>query len=199
MSPRVPRRWTGILVIALVAMVVACGIGAEQRATTVEAEHVPFELLDPDATTPQASQPVNMATIEVFLIAPDGRRLVPVRRDAGDRTLDSVISTLAEGPTPAEAEAELRTALPAADMIVQSSVSGGVAAIDLRSSFRDLSSRNQLLAIAQLVYTATAQPGIGRVGFTIEGVTIEVPRGDGSLVGGSVSRESYASLAPLPS
>lgn len=79
-------------------------------------------------------------------------------------------------------------------MVASVSVSRGIASVDLRSSVEDLSGRNQLLAFAQLVCTLTAQPGIGSVAFTVDGQPIEVPRGDGSLTSGSVSRDAYASL-----
>ena len=60
-----------------------------------------------------------------------------------------------------------------------------------------LSSDDQLLALAQLVFTLTARPGIGQVRFTLRGEAIQVPRADGSLVATPVSRDDYSAVAPV--
>jgi spore germination protein GerM len=184
--------------VALTAVLLGggCAIAGEDRATTVAADEVPYGLLDPTATAPRGSRPSpGTARIEVCLLSADARRLVPVDRDAaGDRSIATVLTTLAEGPTTEETRTGLTTALPASDLIVSASLSRGVATVDLRASFKELTGRNQLLAIGQLVCTATAQPGIGRVSFTIDRSPINVPRGDGSLAEEPVSRDAYASL-----
>ena len=52
----------------------------------------------------------------------------------------------------------------------------------------------QQLALAQLVFTLTALPGIGQVVFERGGVPIDVPRSDGSLVSGVITREDFAGV-----
>jgi len=66
--------------------------------------------------------------------------------------------------------------------------------VDLTDDFAALAGQDQLLAIAQLALSLTGQAGVGRVAFTLGGDRIEVPRGDGSLTSGSVSRDAYLTL-----
>jgi spore germination protein GerM len=190
------RRRPVTIVLGAVLALGGCAISAEDRATAVPDQDVPFGLLDPGATAPAGSQPaVDVARIDVYLVARDSRRLVPVPREAvGDRSLATVIRTLAEGPTPAEADTGLGTALPSGEVITRVGAAGGTATVDLGAAFEQLTGRNQLVAIAQIVATATGQPGIGRVAFTVEGTPILVPRGDGTLTGNPVSRDAYPLL-----
>jgi spore germination protein GerM len=60
-----------------------------------------------------------------------------------------------------------------------------------------LGGTEQLIALAEIVYTATARPGVGQVSFTLEGEPIEIPRGDGSLTSDAVTRGDYRELAPF--
>jgi spore germination protein GerM len=55
---------------------------------------------------------------------------------------------------------------------------------------------DRTLAIAQLVYTATAIPGVNRVRFEVGGKTTEVPRGDGTLTSKPVHRADYGLAVP---
>ena len=57
---------------------------------------------------------------------------------------------------------------------------------------------DQTLAIAQVVYTVTQQPGVTGVTFAIGGKAIEVPTAAGAQVPGPVGRADYLPQAPLP-
>jgi spore germination protein GerM len=70
----------------------------------------------------------------------------------------------------------------------------GTAHADLQPALSNLGGTEQLLAIAQLVCTLTHRPGVGLVSFTLDGAPVDVPRGDGSLTAGPVSRDDYADL-----
>jgi spore germination protein GerM len=56
---------------------------------------------------------------------------------------------------------------------------------------------NQTLAIAQVVFTATQQPGVTSVLFQIAGRPIGVPTASGATVPGPVDRTSYQPQAPV--
>jgi spore germination protein GerM len=56
---------------------------------------------------------------------------------------------------------------------------------------------DQSLAIAQVVFTATQQPGVTGVRFEIDGKPIDVPTAAGVQVPGPVNRASYQTQAPL--
>ena len=57
---------------------------------------------------------------------------------------------------------------------------------------------DQTLAIAQVVYTVTQQPGVTGVAFAIGGKAIEVPTAAGAQVPGPVGRADYLPQAPVP-
>ena len=112
-------------------------------------------------------------------------------------TLSRLLDALGRGPNRNEVDAGLRSALPDESRFPDVSVSRGTATVDLGRRFTALSGEDQVIALAQLVYTLTAQPGIGLVRFTLQGEPTEVPRANGSLTSGPVSRDDYATVAPV--
>lgn len=187
------RRVAALLLAAWSAALLGggCGVGPEADAHRAAPEAVPFDLLEEPEAAP-ASRP-SAATTTVYLVA-DGR-LVPVERDAPDGGgLDEVAELLASGPTEAERALGLTSSLPQ-DQIAGVEARRGVAQVDLAPTFADLNPRDQALAIAQLTYSLTGRPGIGRVGFVLDGVATEVPRGDGTLTADALAREDFATLA----
>lgn len=168
-----------------------CGVTAQSGVSLADDEEVPFGLLDPTET----SSPVQGtgAAVAVFLVREDGH-LVGVARLAPTGALSSRLKVLAEGPTPAEASGGLRSAVPGPDVVASVELVGGVATVDLSREFAELTGADQLLAIAQMVFTLTDRNDVERVGFTLDGEPVQVPRGDGSLTSEPVSRGAYAPL-----
>jgi hypothetical protein len=179
----------------------ACGIPPDEKATLARPGDVPFDLLDPSSSstgttgTTGPSTPTARAT--VFLV--QGERLAAADRDLpAPLSAQSVLESLANGPTDSEIALGLRTALLAEDLIRSVGVVGGIATVDLGPAFAEIGGRDQILALAQIVSTLTGLPGVGRVAFTLEGTQVGVPRGDGAITTGSVSRDDYSLLAPVP-
>jgi spore germination protein GerM len=193
------RPLLAFLVVAAVAMA-GCGVASEGRATLAQPGDVPYDLLTPaaPATTTTAHGPAGPATtVTVYFV--QGGRLAPAeRRVTTPVALDRLVQTLAAGPTEAEITVGLRTALLAVDVVRSVLLAGGIATVDLAASFTEAVGQNQLLALAQMVFTLTERPGVGRVGFTLEGSPVGVPRGDGAVTLDSVSRDDYSGLSPLP-
>jgi hypothetical protein len=183
--------------LALVAgPLVGCGIEPESEARTLDPETVPFGLLEPEEEPP-APPSVNGAdgtAVEAFFVT-DGELTSVARRvpDAGE--FDVLVDLLVEGPTERESDGGLRTSLSngQVDGVV---TSRGTASVDLTDAFSELSQEDRAAAIAQLVFTLTARPGIGRVGFTLESEPIEVPRGDGTLTADSLARDDFPDRSP---
>jgi spore germination protein GerM len=134
--------------------------------------------------------------VQLYFVDGSGQRLALVQRNIGEATLMAVMEALADGPTRAERRQGLRTAFPGDEAIANVGLVGGVGLVDLTEQFRTLDGPTQRLAIAQTVLTLTARPGVGRVAFSLQGSPIDVPRGDGTLVQGSVSRDNYVELLP---
>ncbi|MGH8976009.1 MAG: GerMN domain-containing protein [Acidimicrobiia bacterium] len=192
----------GLAVAALVAgAVTGCGIPTEDSATLAPAEDVPFDLLAevPETTSSTLPSPAGSSTAQATIFLVQGERLAPVVRDVpAPATGEGVLEALERGPTRSEAALGLRSALVGRDVMRSIGISGGIASVDLGPDFTDIVGRDQIMALAQIVSTVTGLAGVGRVSFTLEGVPVGVPRGDGAVTTESVSRDDYALLAPVP-
>lgn len=188
-------RRTGLaLVLTLAALVAGCGVDPESDAHRAAPEAVPFDLLEEPEAAPAAGP--SAITTTVYLVA--DRRLIPVERTAPVGVdLEEIADLLASGPTEAERTLGITSSLPQ-DQVAEVEAMRGVARVDLAPTFAELNPRDQALAIAQLTYSLTGQPGIGRVSFALDGAATEVPRGDGTLTADALAREDFAAVAPGP-
>lgn len=189
------RRSVGALFVALVLVLVAsgCGIDPESTAHRAPPDEVPFGLLEDPAAAPEVQPSGRVVTVFLF----GDERLVPVERSAPTATAaGEVVDLLVAGPTAAERTLGLSSSLPEGQ-VLDVAAARGVAEVDLAGSFVELNTQDQARSIAQLTYTLTGQPGIGRVSFTLDGAATEVPRGDGTLTADALAREDFAELAPV--
>lgn len=188
----------GLLVAVASVTVAACGVRTMGQASKVADKNVPYDLLSPTiATTTTLTAPRQTRPTEVFFVR--NGALVPVVRDlAYPATVDEALSALAAGPSDEETAGGLRTALPDGKVIAAATVGGGGARLTLTDEFAKATSQEQVLAIAQLVFTVTSVPGVGDVAFVLNDASIDVPRPDGSVAAGVVSRDDYSSLLAAP-
>jgi len=179
----------------------ACGIPTNGTPTAIAKADVPFHLLNP--TTPTTTTPIVRPSVtvpaSVFLVA-SNQHLIAVTRDVAiPATLSEIIGALLEGPTAGESAFGLQSFLSGGSTRVKATVSDGIATVDFFSANPvQVVGPDQTLAIAQLVFTATEQPGVKSVIFRIDNRPIEVPTSSGAQVPGPVSRASYQPQAPLP-
>lgn len=173
----------------------ACGISNQGNARPIPDDDVPFGLL---TDRPNAADPATTGRLVSVYLVGIGKRLVTVeRRVPPDAKLSAVVRALGAGPTKNELALGISSPLPPRQ-VASATSSRGVAEVDLEASFADLPSQDQSVAIAQLVFTLTAQAGVGRVSFTLDGQPVEVPRGDGALTTDPLVREDFPTLAPRP-
>lgn len=188
------RRLAALGAVAILAG--SCGVPAEATAHLIPAQQVPFGLLKaaPDTQPPPAAGPAR-AIVQVFLV--DKLRLVSEGRVvATPVTVGDVVANLLDGPTNAEVASGVTTAISDVTVLRSARVRDGVANLDLTAAFAQVSGRNQVLAVAQLVFTATSVTGVTAVTFSLDGNQVEVPAGNGTLVQGPVSRADFAAIAP---
>lgn len=181
-------------VLLLTALLGGCGVPAQPSASVARADDVPFGLLDP---APDTSSPLPGTTgtaVAVYLVSEDSPELVGVARLASSGALSSRLRALADGPDQAERAAGLRSAVAGPDVVASVHLAGGVATVDLAEEFTELSGGDQLLAIAQMVFTLTERADVARVAFTLDADAIPVPQGDGSLTSDPVARDAYTDL-----
>lgn len=189
------KRTLTLMLLAL--LLAACGVPTGNEAEMVE--DVPFGLLDPQASEPaDTAAPAEGPSVQIYLVDPATLRLAAVERrlGEGEASLSDVMGILLNGPTRAELRQGLITALVDEDAVAATELVGGVASVDLTQQFTLLDGPTQRIAIAQVVLTLTGRPGVGRVSFTLVGQPIDIPRGDGTLAQGSVSRDNYRELLP---
>jgi len=196
-----PRRGPGRRLAALVvgaAVVVgaaACGVPLEDHARATPPEAVPYGLLEPGTSTSSTQAPSDGAVL--YLVGQRG--LSPVRRPVPSPvSVRVVVEALGADPPPDEEGLGLRSVLAAEEFVLGARSATGVGRIDLADRFRSLPEREQTLALAQLVLTATEVTGIDRVAFTLNGEPLDVPTADGTLRSGSVTRADYESLLATP-
>lgn len=170
----------------------ACGVPLDEEATELPGEQVPFDLLS--ATTTSLA-PGTQITAETNVCLEFGGTLLSLGRDRdGDPPLDDDLALLGAGPTEGEAELGARTLLDGDQAVLGVDRSDGTAAVQLGPDIAELSADQQLLAVAQIVCTLSAQPGIDDVAFEIDGRDVEVPIQGGELVRRPVTIVDYLSL-----
>lgn len=193
---RAPR---SVLVAALAVWIAGCGVSSQDDVQVTPDDEVPFGLLDEAPVQPSVTAlPPSGPVTDVFLVGPTQDVLVARSRQLDGDDLEDVVTRLEAGPTKDEADEGLTTALPDEPTITSVALQEGTASVDLAPGFADLDGATQRLALAQIVFTMTARPGIGRVVFTLEQRPVEVPLGDGTLTSSAVSRDGYRELAPAP-
>ncbi len=186
------RRLVRWLVLGSVVVAAACGVPEERHAQPEPAASVPFGLLDRNA--PPLLPPVTAAgaeTVSLCFVRDDTVVVVETALDP-PMELTDVVDALVEPPE--DADASLRTAIGEPPLVGDVQVTAGAASVDLLPAITAMSGEEQLLAVAQLVCTLSGRPGVGPVTFTLEGSAVDIPRGDGSLTSGPVSRDDYSNV-----
>lgn len=189
------RLLPGLLAALLVA---ACGVPGDDEPRPLDQQAVPFDLLAPTAestTTTVPSMFADTVRVAVYLTNADGK-LQSVRRPVTTPvTVGKVVEALLAGPSEEEAS-RLATAITSETKLL--SIEGptdGLVTIDLSRDVLDITGRQQILALAQVVWTVTALPNVDRVLFEFDGEPSEVPNGNGTLTSSPLGRLSYRDLA----
>lgn len=177
------------LLSALVAavLVAGCGVAAQDSAETV-----PTGAQRP----PPSADGGRTAGLRVVVYLVRGVGLTPAERRFRSPTVAAALEELLEGPTRSEAADGVGTALAPDVVDVQDVLSGGATTVSLTRGFTGITGGNQLLAVAQVVWTLTELPSVERVSFTVDGTPVEVPT-DAGLSAGPVDRGDYMSVAPV--
>lgn len=187
-----------LAVVLAVASLTACSrLGPQDDDHPVDAAAVPYDLLAPSTTTTRPPPPTTTTTLpwraNLWYVA--GEYIVPAPRQLREQPeVDQLIRLLLRGPSEQDLPL-VRSALDADDVVVEPVPRGGQLTIDLAPDFGTRSPPEQILGLAQLVFTVTEVPGVGRIVFRIDGAELAVPLPNGQLAVGSVSRDDFIVLA----
>ncbi len=175
-------------VILLVAalLLTGCGVRPDDRPEPVTTAAAP----SPDIGN---GSPAAGPRLTVFFVR--GAVLTPVERRSDAVTTAAALGQLVEGPTRAEVGTGIRTALPPEVVGADEVLFDGVTTVSVTRGFTGITGGNQLLAVAQIVWTLTDLPTVTTVRFVVEGAPVEVPT-DGGLTDRAVGRDDYRSVAP---
>ncbi|MBB3086853.1 GerMN domain-containing protein [Geodermatophilus sabuli] len=193
----------GLGTLGLGAVLAGCGVPTGGPAETIPASEVPFGLTSPSAQTSATPAPEPQADpTRVYLVARDDS-LVPRPREVTGRLaqdrLDSLLAALAAGPTAAEHDLQLSTALPPDVELTVTDLTGGTATIDLAGPTDAPAGPAGRRAVAQLVLSATSVPGVDAVVLTVDGAPVDAPLPSGQLSPAPLSADDYVTyLTPPP-
>ena len=187
-------RSTGALAAVLLVVVGGCGIRAEGSPRPIDTD------LGEQTRPIDQSDGVPAAEIaaSIYLVN-DGDRLRPTSRQVRvsprpPTHLASVLDALIGGPTEADADDGLRSAVPSTTEVRAVTVDGDTVVVDLSEEFASIGGERELLAVGQVVLTVTTFPGVRQVRLQLDGRPTPLPLPDGSLTDGPVALSDYAEL-----
>lgn len=181
-------------IVLAVTVFAGCGIPIDDQARPLAGDEIPASV---PGAAPQPPAPAGelSLSVEVFLLR-DSRLAAVNRQVPAPLTADKAITEIGRGPTPLERSRGLRSALPGSVRLL-GTVAHDVPLIDVTESLAGVGGEEQILALAQLVFTLTGLPSVNGVSFARDGRQVEVPTGDGELKRGPLRRQDFAAVAPL--
>jgi len=194
----------------LATLTAACGPGGTTDAGPVTTRELdaqdptanpPVAPVDSDAaaSTTSSTVPAEERFVDIYLIqdasyAVAATRVVPATPEVAGNALRALIA----GPTEAERDEGLSSAVPEDTLLLGVVIADGMATVDLGREFEAGGGSFAMLGrLAQVVYTLTQFPTVNAVQFRLDGEPITVFSGEGILLEKPVTRGDYASVLPL--
>jgi len=181
-----------LLALLVCAVATGCGVPADDEPRALDRAAAPFRVF----ATFAPPQPEGEVQAELFLVR-EGQIQSVQRRVPLPGSAEQVLEQLFQGPTQAESESGLSTALTSGLRPQGLEVRDGIAVVTLEDVEEQVRS-DQVVAFAQIVATLATRPEIDGVRFRSQDRDLPVPSGDGSLTDAPVNRESYAEQLGLP-
>jgi spore germination protein GerM len=177
---------------ALVAAVAlgACGVPAQDEPHRVELPRNPLTTV----TARPAPTESHGGVAVVVCLTRSGRLAQTVRRLGSFPSVQQQLDNLTAGPTRAEQDNGLGTALAGFTLRARQAPSSTEVTVDITEADESNARSDEVLAYGQIVWTLTARADIDSVVFTRDNRRLEVPRADGTLSRGPLHAGDYASL-----
>jgi hypothetical protein len=180
-----------LLVGLLLPAVAACGVPQDELPRALTPAEVPYASAAASAVPDAAGNRV----AELFLVR-DGQVVPTPRKVDGPLPTEGLVELLLGGTTQEERDAGLISVIPSTLDVADVQVQGSTAVLTLEGPDAEVQ-RTSPLAYAQIVATLSPARVTG-VRFRLDGRDLDVPRGDGSLSNGPLSREDFAELLEPP-
>jgi hypothetical protein len=175
-----------VLLALLAAALCGCGVSPQPGPEAISL---------PSHRAAGSTVPSSGSVLDTVFLVHGGRLQAVQRRTATPGDLRQVLGLLASGPSRAEARDGLRTALAPQPLSVLDVSDRGVLTLGVTRQFTGVVGGDQLLALAQVVWTVSQFPWVDRVRFVTGGQSLEVPT-DHGLVQRAVTRDDYRTVAP---
>ncbi|MGH2683432.1 MAG: Gmad2 immunoglobulin-like domain-containing protein [Actinomycetota bacterium] len=148
--------------------------------------------------SPSESDEQQTLTYEVWFAGSEGWLFVLKRTARPEPGVGKIaLESLLAGPSEAEREAGVGTAIPDGTELLGLDIDDGIATVDLSSQYEQGSgSHAEFLRLAQVVYTITQFETVQGVNFRIEGKPVEMFGGHGILLDGPRARRDYRDYLP---
>ncbi|GAB1692859.1 GerMN domain-containing protein [Krasilnikovia sp. M28-CT-15] len=175
------------LVPAVVLVAAGCGVPVDEQPRDLRGPGLAY---GSSAPAPDRFGPA----VERLYLVRDGGLVRVVRRVPAARTPQQMLQDLLAGPTSAEHQDGLGSALSTMK-IDGMNLSQRRASIEIGRAAEQGTRSDEILAYGQIVCTLTSQSAeVGTVSFTSGGKPLGVPRGDGSLSSDPLTIADYADL-----
>jgi Sporulation and spore germination len=192
-----PRRQMllSCLALATSAGLAGCGVGAEPSPHALNAASVPDGLLRHHPKLPSPSEHAGATSRVTVWLEGGNQHLVPVHTNVPwPSTVGALLNALAKTPTERQSDEGLVSPASSVGPLTSEPPQHGVVEVDLPVSFENLGGGDQLIAVAQIVFTLTAFPGVKGVSFLVGGRRVQVPNASGKLEAGGLTRRDYSAL-----
>ncbi|MDQ3738126.1 MAG: GerMN domain-containing protein [Actinomycetota bacterium] len=177
--------------LGMTALLGACSIQLDEQPRDVPVE----QRLDLD--TNDAGAGSSAGETRIFLVAPsestDRRVLRSVLRDIPD-VPQSALEALFQGTNDEEAASNLSTALPSGLELLSATRIGDIITVNVTGELLNVSGEGSILAVAQIVATASGFDGIDAVRLRVDGEPQTWPGADGELLTGPLTVYDYPGL-----
>ncbi|WP_378032134.1 GerMN domain-containing protein [Actinoplanes sp. GCM10030250] len=154
---------------------------------------LPRAPLNDRPTAPPTAGPAGEVA-EVLCLVRDGGLAQTVRRVGGVPTRQQQLDDLVAGPTLAEQNIGLSSALTGLSLAVRVPIGVDDVTVEVTEADDGTARNDEVLGYAQIVCTLTARSDVSSVAFTRDGEPLRVPRGDGSLTEGPLRGWDYRTL-----
>ena len=174
-----------------------CGIPTEQAARPIAASQLPGRVVPHIPSRKIPTTDSGLVQVDVYFTSTNAYVLPEARYVKPHASLATVIGTLllADGPSTTERFKGVQSALSPQIHLLSSHVASNVVTVNFSAGFGQLSGTQEILGVAQVVYTIAAnlRASVG-VLFEIDGVPIDVPVASGALESGPVHESQYSTL-----
>lgn len=186
---------TPISVFVAVVLTVALGAGCAIRADSAPND-IPAERNDVFGEPARGDEAAG--TNRIFLLAPAdpdaSQNLRSALRDVA-ASPSAILGSLFAGPNVTERENQIDTAIPAdAELLSPPRTVGSTLTINVNDVFGDLNADGLILAVAQIVATASELEGIETVQLRVDGDARVWPLGNGELTDRALTIYDYPGI-----